>query len=167
MTPSRAFFPGVAVRRFSSCSGIHDTGLAVAFIDLDHFKAINDTYGHDAGDRALRECTQNMFASLRSTDTLLRWGGEEFVVIMPDTDLEQARLALDRMVRSGLGLRPDGSSLTASIGLAERCVDFAESAQELLDIADRRMYLAKAAGRNRLCFASDEMEMPGAGLPSA
>ena len=145
----------------------HDTGLAVAFIDLDHFKAINDTYGHDAGDRALRECTENMFASLRSTDTLLRWGGEEFVVIMPDTDLEQARLALDRMVRSGLGLRPDGSSLTASIGLAERCVDFAESAQELLDIADRRMYLAKAAGRNRLCFASDEMEMPGAGLPSA
>ncbi|WP_217476639.1 GGDEF domain-containing protein [Stutzerimonas stutzeri] len=145
----------------------HDTGLAVAFIDLDHFKAINDTFGHDAGDRVLCECTQNMFASLRSTDTLLRWGGEEFVVIMPDTDLAQARMALERMVRSGLGLRPDGSTLTASIGLAERCADFAESAQELLDIADRRMYLAKAAGRNRLCFESDDAELSGASLPTA
>lgn len=145
----------------------HDTGLAVAFIDLDHFKAINDTFGHDAGDRVLCECTQNMFTSLRSTDTLLRWGGEEFVVIMPDTDLAQARMALERMVRSGLGLRPDGSTLTASIGLAERCADFAESAQELLDIADRRMYLAKAAGRNRLCFESDDTELSGASVPTA
>jgi diguanylate cyclase (GGDEF)-like protein len=130
----------------------HDTGLAVAFIDLDHFKQINDNYGHEAGDLVLRECTQQMLASLRSTDTLLRWGGEEFVVIMPDTDREQARLALSRMIRSSLGRRPDGSPLTASIGLAERCVDFVESAEELLDLADKRMYLAKTSGRNRLCF---------------
>ena len=97
-----------------------------------------------------------MLASLRSTDSLLRWGGEEFVVIMPDTDREQARLALARMVKDGLGARPDGSPVTASIGLAERCVDFAESAEELLDVADRRMYLAKMSGRNRVCF-----ETPG------
>jgi diguanylate cyclase (GGDEF)-like protein len=135
----------------------HDTGLAVAFIDLDYFKSINDSFGHDAGDLVLRECTQHMLASLRSTDTLLRWGGEEFVVIMPDTDLGQARLALTRMVRNGLGLRPDGQSLTASIGLAERCADFAESARELLEIADKRMYLAKTKGRNRLCFEADRV----------
>jgi diguanylate cyclase (GGDEF)-like protein len=133
----------------------HDTGLAVAFVDLDEFKSINDSFGQDAGDLVLRECTQHMLASLRSTDTLLRWGGEEFVVIMPDTDLGQARLALTRMVRNGLGLRPDGRSLTASIGLAERCADFAESARELLEIADKRMYLAKTKGRNRLCFEAD------------
>ncbi len=131
----------------------HDTGLAVAFIDLDHFKAINDGYGHDAGDLVLRDCTQQMLASLRSTDTLLRWGGEEFVVIMPDTDLEQARLALERMLRNGLGRRPDGATLTCSIGLAERCIDFAEAPRELLELADKRMYLAKTTGRNRLCWA--------------
>ncbi|WP_407295917.1 GGDEF domain-containing protein [Stutzerimonas zhaodongensis] len=130
----------------------HDTGLAVAFIDLDHFKQINDAYGHEAGDRVLCECTKHMLASLRSTDTLMRWGGEEFVVIMPDTDQQQARLALSRMVRDGLGTRPDGNPVTASIGLAERCIDFAESANELLDLADKRMYLAKSSGRNRLCF---------------
>jgi diguanylate cyclase (GGDEF)-like protein len=133
----------------------HDTGLAVAFIDLDHFKRINDSFGHEAGDLVLRECTQQMLACLRSTDTLLRWGGEEFVVILPDTDREQARLVLDRMVRRGLGTRPDGDHLTASIGLAERCIDFAESAEHLLELADKRMYRAKTAGRNRLCFATE------------
>ena len=138
----------------------HDTGLAVAFIDLDHFKAINDNYGHEAGDMVLRDCTQSMLASLRSTDTLLRWGGEEFVVIMPDTDIEQARLALERMVRNGLGRRPDGNMLTCSIGLAERCVDFAASHAELLDIADRRMYVAKSAGRNRVCFQEAASQAP-------
>jgi len=141
----------------------HDTGLAVAFIDLDHFKSINDTFGHEAGDLMLRECTQHMLSSLRSTDTLLRWGGEEFVVIMPDTDLDQARLALTRMVRSGLGGRPDGNRLTASIGVAERCADFAESARGPLELAAKRMYVAKTTGRNRLCFDTDGV----VGTPSA
>ncbi len=138
----------------------HDIGLAVAFIDLDHFKSINDTFGHEAGDLVLRDCSRHMLASLRSTDTLLRWGGEEFVVIMPDTDLEQARLALSRMIRNGLGVRPDGSTLTASIGLAERCADFAENPRDLLELADQRMYLAKTTGRNRLCAEAAGMPQP-------
>jgi len=133
----------------------HDTGLAVAFIDIDHFKPINDTYGHEAGDMVLRDCTQHMLANLRNTDTLLRWGGEEFVVIMPDTDIEQARLALERMVRNGLGRRPDGNTLTCSIGLAERCTDYMENPGELLEIADKRMYIAKTSGRNRLCYKGE------------
>ncbi len=138
----------------------HDIGLAVAFIDLDHFKSINDTFGHEAGDLVLRDCSRHMLASLRSTDTLLRWGGEEFVVIMPDTDLEQARLALSRMIRNGLGVRPDGSTLTASIGLAERCADFAENPRDLLELADQRMYLAKTTGRNRLCAEAAGVPQP-------
>lgn len=77
-------------------------------------------------------------------------------MIMPDTDREQARLALERIVRRGLGMRPDGQAVTASIGLAERCIDFVESPAELLELADRRMYLAKSSGRNRLCYESDE-----------
>lgn len=133
----------------------NDNGLAVAFIDIDYFKSINDTYGRDAGDLVLRDFTQQMLARLRSTDTLFRWSGEEFVVIMPDTDREHACLALSRMVSHGLGTRPDGAMLTASIGLAERCADFAESPRQLLALADQRMRWAKNAGRNRLCFQSD------------
>lgn len=131
-----------------------DTGLAVAFVDLDHFKSINRAFGYEAGDQVLRDYTRYMSANLRSTDTLLRWSGQEFVVIMPDTDMDQARMALARILRNGLGLRPDGQPITASIGLAERCFDFAESAQHLLELADKRMHQAKAGGRNRLCFAS-------------
>lgn len=134
----------------------HDTGLALAFIDLDHFESINDTFGHEAGDLMLRNCAQRMLSHLRSTDSVLRWGGEAFVVIMPDTDREQARLALERLVRHGLGMRPDGQAVAASIGLAERCIDFVESPTELLALAEQRMYLAKASGRNRLCFETDE-----------
>jgi len=84
------------------------------------------------------------------------------VVIMPDTDMEQARLALGRMVQKGFGARPDGLLLTASIGLAERCADQAESGQQLLELADKRMYLAKAGGRNRLCSEADDELDPGA-----
>lgn len=134
----------------------HDTGLAVAFLDLDHFKAINDGFGHEAGDGVLSDFSRRLLATLRSTDSLLRWGGEEFVIIMPDTDMDQARMVLDRMLRRGLGMRPDGTPLTASIGLAERCRDFAESPTELIELADRRMYLAKASGRNQLCTGGEE-----------
>src|SRR5690606_37362901 len=137
----------------------HESGLAVAFVDLDHFKSINDAFGHDAGDQALRDCARHILNNLRSTDSLVRWGGEEFVVIMPDTDKEQARLALGRMVQKGFGMRPDGLPLTASIGLAERFADHIESPQQLLELADKRMYLAKTSGRNRLCAeAGDELD---------
>jgi len=94
-----------------------------------------------------------MLEKLRGSDSLVRWGGEEFVVIMPDTDIEQAQIAMRRMVEDGLGFRPDGQPLTASIGLAERCFDCVEDQRQLLELADQRMYLAKSEGRNRLCTA--------------
>lgn len=129
----------------------HNSALSVAFIDLDHFKAINDTFGHEAGDRVLREASTTMLSSLRSSDSLIRWGGEEFLLIMPDTDMTQARRALERVVQEGWGCRPDGSRLTASIGLAERCYDRTALPRELLEAADKRMYRAKQEGRDRLC----------------
>ena len=133
----------------------NDNGLSVAFIDIDSFKSINDTFGAAAGDHALRACTQRMLASLRSTDTVFRWSAEEFIVIMPDTDREQACLALNRMVRNGFGMRPNGAMLTASIGLAERCADFAESPSDLLKLARERMYQARMRGHNQLCYQTD------------
>jgi diguanylate cyclase (GGDEF)-like protein len=126
------------------------TALAVAFIDLDHFKSINDQYGHEAGDKALLDMTDIVSTHLRRGDMLARWGGEEFLLIMPNTDLDQAQAALMRMRSTGFGMRPDNTPLTASIGIAERGADQATDWKALVELADQRMYLAKSAGRNTL-----------------
>lgn len=128
----------------------NDSYLSLAFIDLDHFKAINDNYGHEAGDRTLCAFAALLQNDLRDADSLLRWGGEEFLLVMPNTDAVQAGQALQRLMQRGLGSRPDGLPLTASIGLAERRHDQATSCRELLELADRRMYLAKNRGRNQI-----------------
>ncbi|WP_373184525.1 diguanylate cyclase [Halopseudomonas sp.] len=134
--------------------------LAIAFIDLDHFKSLNDTYGHEAGDRALIEASRILQSALRGSDTLVRWGGEEFLLLMPGTSLSQAATALERVLQTGLGVRPDGSALTASIGLGERRQDAAANYRSLLEQADQRMYRAKAAGRNQLCSGADTRPDP-------
>lgn len=132
-----------------------NSAMAVAFIDLDHFKTLNDTFGHEAGDRALIETSRILQNGLRGSDTLVRWGGEEFLLIMPDTASAQAVQALQRVLQTGFGLRPDGTPLTASIGLGERHQDAAADYRALLGKADRRMYRAKAAGRNQLCGSEE------------
>ncbi len=127
-----------------------DQPFAVAFIDLDRFKDVNDRHGHDAGDRVLAAAAASIAGSLRTTDALLRWGGEEFVVLMPDTDCVQAMVGLERLRARGFGVRPDGQRQTASIGVAERLADGRVGAARLVDLADQRMYQAKHAGRDRL-----------------
>lgn len=124
--------------------------ISVAFIDLDHFKAVNDRFGHDAGDRILAQAARAITGVLRTTDVLVRWGGEEFLVILPGTACSQAMVGLDRLRLAGFGHRPDGQAQTASIGIAERAADSLGRALRLVELADRRMYQAKAAGRNRL-----------------
>ena len=128
----------------------NNSALSLAFIDLDHFKQINDRFGHARGDEALRQVCMQIQNCMRSSDSLVRWGGEEFLLIMPDTDMTRARQALERLQASGLGNRPDDTPLTASIGLAERFFDQIEHPEALLELADQRMYQAKAAGRNRI-----------------
>ncbi|OWW18857.1 diguanylate cyclase [Noviherbaspirillum denitrificans] len=124
--------------------------LSVVFLDLDHFKKINDTHGHDAGDRVLRKAAETLRGNLRSGDILLRWGGEEFVIVLPGANGQTAASAVARLLKIGLGLRPDGSPVTASIGIAERLADSASTWHELVEIADQRMYEAKMGGRNRV-----------------
>ena len=126
------------------------TPLSVAFIDLDHFKSVNDDHGHEAGDRVLIRAADQLRNCLRTGDVLARWGGEEFILIMPNTEASQAVAALERVRCAGLGERPDGQAVTASIGVAERVFDRTVHWCELLDIADRRMYAAKHAGRNQI-----------------
>jgi diguanylate cyclase (GGDEF)-like protein len=125
----------------------HGTPLCVLFIDLDHFKHVNDEFGHDAGDDVLRRFGTNLRHTFRRQDILVRWGGEEMLVVMPGTDRAGADTGLKKLAAAGIGNRPDGMAITASIGIAERQADRASTAQALIALADRRMYQAKRAGQ--------------------
>lgn len=130
-------------------SALHGAPLSLVFFDLDKFKSINDTYGHDEGDKALRRLAENVRKGLRRGDVLVRWGGEEFIAILNNTDPVGARTVVERLRVLGFGQRPDGSPMTASIGVAERCHDEADGWPQLVELADQRMYEAKRTGRDR------------------
>ncbi len=127
-----------------------DYPLAVVFFDLDNFKGINDRFGHDEGDKVLRGAAEAIREMLRQSDVLVRWGGEEFVVIMPNTPCDGALTAVERLRIKGFGLRPDGTPQTASIGIAEHSLDRPADWEKLVDLADHRMYLAKQNGKDRI-----------------
>jgi len=122
----------------------------VAFLDLDFFKRINDDHGHDAGDKALITAVEQIHQTLRSGNMLVRWGGEEFILIMTNTDFQKAQTALERVRSAGFGTRPEGSPMTASIGVAERIGDQCVDWRAMVELADIRMYKAKNAGRDRI-----------------
>ncbi|HET9471136.1 MAG TPA: GGDEF domain-containing protein [Usitatibacter sp.] len=132
----------------------HRTPLAVLFADLDLFKSVNDRFGHEAGDLVLAAAAAGLRGITRQSDLVLRWGGEEFVVALPMTTLSEAVTLLARVRERGLGRTPDGRAVTVSVGVAEMLADRAGSADALIEIADRRMYQAKQAGRNRYVEAA-------------
>ena len=133
--------------------------LSVLFLDLDRFKQVNDRCGHLIGSRVLRELGGLLQESVRAIDTVGRYGGDEFTMLLVDTGLEGATSVADRIRQSvaahafgaerGLELR-----LTVSIGVATFPLH-GESRERLLDLADKAMYLAKALGRNQVCSADD------------
>jgi diguanylate cyclase (GGDEF)-like protein/PAS domain S-box-containing protein len=122
---------------------------ALAFADLDKFKKLNDKHGHEAGDRALRLFAQVCQGVLRDHDVVARWGGEEFIIVLPDLDRQGALSVLERirerLAEGHLGNHP---RFTASFGLTDSTE--AESLEELLLIADAALYDSKAAGRDRI-----------------
>jgi len=133
-----------------------DEPLSLSFIDLDDFKSLNDRFGHAQGDELLRQTAKALKKSLRPQDVIVRWGGEEFLVVMPETDAAGAEIAIRRLSEVGFGTRPDGAPQTLSIGVAERIGDDACDWKALVDLADRRMYAAKQAGRNRYVSSKDD-----------
>ncbi len=136
-----------------------DLGVGVLFIDLDHFKSINDEFGHAAGDRVLAAASRRIEGALRATDLLFRWGGEEFLVLMPHTRREELGVIAER-VREAVGAGPVQSSSTsgglgiaASVGAAA-AEPAPDDPRDLVARADRAVYEAKAAGRNRVVVAA-------------
>lgn len=127
--------------------------LSLIAMDLDHFKQVNDTYGHQAGDRALQICAQKMKESSREHDLPARVGGEEFAILLPGTPLEDALLAAQRLrstIENAAINLEDGTHfhLTASLGVATLEAD--ETLESLMKRADQALYSAKQNGRNRV-----------------
>jgi diguanylate cyclase (GGDEF)-like protein len=140
---------------------LFETPLSLLLADLDDFKRVNDAYGHLSGDDALRIFAGLLEAHLRKVDLAGRLGGEEFAVLLPETGLDEAALAANRM-RAALSDAPLGLSngayvsLTASFGVAELVPG--QSAQQLVSRADAALYVAKAAGKNRVSLADPVVE---------
>jgi len=125
-----------------------NTAFSLLFIDLDRFKAVNDRFGHGAGDDVLGCVATSIRGVARRHDVLVRWGGEEFLLIMPETNATEVERFISRLAQTGIGCAPDAVPITASMGIAERLSDKQNDWAGLVEAADRRMYLAKAAGRN-------------------
>jgi diguanylate cyclase (GGDEF)-like protein len=133
--------------------------LAAMMLDIDHFKKINDTYGHAVGDEALRKLANEMRKESRSTDILGRYGGEEFVILMPETNLQTACQSAERLLTTIRALRIDMPQkqfgFTASIGVAELNLARQGTIDALIARADQAMYNAKQAGRDQVCVQSE------------
>ncbi len=134
--------------------------LTCLMMDIDHFKGFNDTYGHAAGDAVLRATADCVSAQVRATDVVARIGGEEFLVIVPNTSSDEARILAERIRSAMAAMRVlhDGRQLstTVSLGIAEKHTGI-RSEDDLLRAADCALYAAKNSGRNRVCSAADTM----------
>jgi two-component system cell cycle response regulator len=138
----------------------HRDPLAVAMLDVDHFKSVNDRFGHEAGDAVLREVSVRLRKSVREIDVVTRYGGEEFVVLLPSTHLAGALVVADRVARS-LREEPFQAAgrdieVTASIGLALFPSRGVQTKESLLRSADRALYRAKDEGRDRICVFQEQ-----------
>jgi two-component system cell cycle response regulator len=153
---------GLANRRFilsqlgAQVSGArrHGRPLSVAIIDIDHFKAVNDTHGHDAGDRVLVAVATALAGHLRAEDQLGRLGGEEFLAVLPDTDAAAAERVTEKLrCESGLAVVDyEGADLAVTVSIGVATWD-GEAPEVLLRRADDALYAAKAAGRDRALSA--------------
>jgi len=136
--------------------------LGCALLDLDHFKHINDTYGHGRGDEVLAAVASALQTTLRESDFVGRWGGEEFLILVPDVNREGAMTAAEKIRESVASVTIAGIDrpITASLGVA-MLPDDAVDVTTLARSADRALYIAKARGRNRVeAFSSLEDALP-------
>ncbi|GAB4462424.1 MAG: biofilm regulation diguanylate cyclase SiaD [Anaerolineales bacterium] len=133
-------------------SSRYGTPLAVSILDLDHFKKVNDTYGHTAGDQVLRSVAARLRTQIRHPDTIGRYGGEEFLIVLPNSEMQAAAEQASRLCQQVRTLRIDVNehvvSVTISVGIAQFKIG-RETWEELLHRADEALYQAKEKGRDR------------------
>jgi two-component system chemotaxis response regulator CheY len=139
-----------------------ERSMSIILIDIDHFKNVNDQFGHKFGDQTLRQVAQILTADLRNYDRIGRWGGEEFILILPDTLLKDAVTVAERVrVRVAETQMPleNGETFSACISLGAACTTGKfPSLTKLIDAADQALYQAKQTGRNRVCIFEPPIE---------
>jgi diguanylate cyclase (GGDEF)-like protein len=165
--PNRGRMAAVATEALETAFATQEP-LSVALIDLDHFKALNDLCGHATGDRVLKEFATLATASIRTTDTLGRWGGEEFLLVLPNTTLDTAVEMLDFIRRTVAQIELGRWDMRVSIsaGLATSGQG-AFSLDEILARADVALYKAKNSGRNLVCYAEESFQSASTGVRRA
>jgi diguanylate cyclase (GGDEF)-like protein len=139
------------------------TPVSLILLDIDHFKAINDNHGHPAGDQALRQLAEIIKRENRAYDQVARWGGEEFLILLPNTKLPEAGAVAERLrtsIASSIITLPGDVSLRVTISLGVSCAanpisSDGSTLEKLLQEADKALYRAKTSGRNRTCVFED------------
>jgi diguanylate cyclase (GGDEF)-like protein/PAS domain S-box-containing protein len=158
--PNRRMFLDRLQRAINKSRREHQK-LALMFMDLDHFKDVNDTLGHEVGDRLLKETTQRLMSCIRDTDTLARPGGDEFTLIMGElhgpNSINRVAQAMLRTMKAPFQLKDERCDVSVSIGIA-LYPDDADTMEVLLKKADQAMYAAKDVGRSRFCYFTPAMQ---------
>jgi diguanylate cyclase (GGDEF)-like protein/PAS domain S-box-containing protein len=150
--PNRRYMHSIVeskIREFNAVGVV----FGMAFIDIDNFKHINDTYGHDVGDEVLKLCVRTISASLRSHDYIGRWGGEEFIVVFSDIHAEgliKASEKLRILVEASILRLANLSDVKFTISIGSTLVDATDSVESIIDRADKLMYQSKVSGKNRV-----------------
>lgn len=155
---NRRYFDQVLETEVARCNR-NGESFALLLLDLDHFKRVNDQFGHQAGDMVIQAVGQALMSGIRSSDTCCRYGGEEFALIMPATRSPEAQLVAERLRNKVAALEipglPKGYQVTISVGISLGEPKSEIKAQQVLKEADQALYVAKADGRNRCVLRGD------------
>jgi diguanylate cyclase (GGDEF)-like protein len=140
----------------------YDSNLSIIFFDIDHFKQINDTYGHHVGDIVLKEIVKLTNSIIRKSDYLARFGGEEFIIVLPNTDMQNAALLAERLRKRfkehKINIGDKYINITSSFGVAELKKGYCKDT--LIQDADEMLYQAKSLGRDKVCVACENIYFP-------
>lgn len=133
----------------------YNLSLSCLMVDIDHFKRINDRYGHDAGDSVIKKVSEIISSTLREVDVLARWGGEEFIILLPNTTKDDAKRVAERILKGiskhNFNKVSDNETITVSIGVTSVPDDEGiDNWEKLIKVADDALYRAKTKGRNRV-----------------
>ncbi len=153
----------LALKRELCLTKRHNKPLSLLVVDVDHFKKINDSIGHHNGDRVLKHIASLIQETLRQTDQIFRFGGEEFVVLLSDTDLQAAMMVAERIriaVEFSFIKIPEHGTVQATVSLGASSFSGEDSRESLFARADEALYKAKSTGRNRV-VNENEIELPG------